>query len=539
MTESEPSSQPSKKALKKAAKEAEKAKKKAERSALLEQQELELRQQEVVDDSAAENYGEGDNFYPQTAIDKWIQLRNIEEHEDRECVFRVAVANTRSQSAKLAFLTLSQGLESIQMVVAETPEYVSRPMIKFAVNIPPESICTVFGVVKRTSEKIQSTTIQDFELQARRIYIVSKAQLPLPLQPADSEGPLPLEDKAPTTEVSQAQPLVSLNTRLNNRVLDLRAKLNHRIFLIKDGVDSLFQEFLRSHGFIRIHTPKIMGAPTEGGSSVFRLDYFHRNAYLAQSPQLAKQMAIQSRFPRVMEIGPVFRAENSNTVRHLTEFTGLDMEMEILEDYHEVVDILEKLMLFIFNGLNERYGKETELIRKVYAVEPFKLPAVSNIPRIEFSEGVKMLREAGETLDDYDDLTTPQEKKLGQLILEKYNSDFYTLDQFPTAVRPFYTMPSKKNKSYSNSFDMFMRGQEILSGAQRIHIHDLLIERIREHEMSPDSDGLRDYVEGFKFGCPPHGGGGIGLERIVQFYLGLPNIRMTSLFPRDPSRVLP
>jgi len=240
-----------------------------------------------------------------------------------------------------------------------------------------------------------------------------------------------------------------------------------------------------------------------------------------------------------MEIGPVFRAENSNTVRHLTEFTGLDMEMEILEDYHEVVDILEKLMLFIFNGLNERYGKETELIRKVYAVEPFKLPAVSNIPRIEFSEGVKMLREAGETLDDYDDLTTPQEKKLGQLILEKYNSDFYTLDQFPTAVRPFYTMPSKKNKSYSNSFDMFMRGQEILSGAQRIHIHDLLIERIREHEMSPDSDGLRDYVEGFKFGCPPHGGGGIGLERIVQFYLGLPNIRMTSLFPRDPSRVLP
>jgi aspartyl/asparaginyl-tRNA synthetase len=272
MAESEPSSQPSKKALKKAAKEAEKAKKKAERSALLEQQKLELRQQEVVDDSAAENYGEGDNFYPQTAIDKWIQLRNIEEHEDRECVFRVAVANTRSQSAKLAFLTLSQGLESIQMVIAETPEYVSRPMIKFAVNIPPESICTVFGVVKRTSEKIQSTTIQDFELQARRIYIVSKAQLPLPLQPADSEGPLPLEDKAPTTEVSQAQPLVSLNTRLNNRVLDLRAKLNHCIFLIKDGVDSLFQEFLRSHGFIRIHTPKIMGAPTEGELSACKPD---------------------------------------------------------------------------------------------------------------------------------------------------------------------------------------------------------------------------------------------------------------------------
>ena len=272
MAPSEPSSQPSKNALKKAAKEAEKAKKKAEKSAVLEQQKLELQQQEAGDDPAAENYGEGEILYPQTAIDKWIPLRNIEEHEDRECVFRVAVANTRSQSAKLAFLTLTQGLESIQMVIAETPGCVSRPMIKFAVNIPPESICTVFGVVKRTSEKIQSTTIQSFELQARRIYIVSKAQLPLPLQPADSEGPLPSEDKDPTTEVSQAQPLVSLNTRLNNRVLDLRAKLNHCIFLIKDGVDYLFQDFLRSHGFIRIHTPKIMGAPTEGELSTCKPD---------------------------------------------------------------------------------------------------------------------------------------------------------------------------------------------------------------------------------------------------------------------------
>ncbi|KAF2272936.1 class II aaRS and biotin synthetase [Westerdykella ornata] len=424
MAESEPSSKPSKNALKNAAKEAEKAKKKAERSALLEQQKLEL-QQQVEDDFAARNYGEGDNLYPQTAVEKWIPLRNIEEHEDRECVFR--------------------------MVVAEAPGYVSTPMIKFAVNIPPELICTVVGVVKRTSEKIQSTTIQDFELHARRISTVSKAQLPLPLQPADSEGPLPSEDKDATYE---------------------------------------------------IYTPKIIGAPTKGGSSVFRLDYFYRSAYLAQSPQLAKQMAIQSWFPRVIEIGLVFRAENSNTVRHLT-------------------------------------GKETKLIRKVYAVEPFKLPAISNIPRIEFSEGVMMLREVGESVGDYDDLTTPQEKKLGQLILEKYGSDFYTLDQFPTAVRPFYTMPSKKNKNYANSYDMFMRGQEILSGAQRIYIHELLVERIREQGMSPDADGLRDYVEGFRYRCPPNGGGGIGLERIVQFYLGLPNIRMTSLFPRDPNRVLP
>jgi aspartyl-tRNA synthetase len=134
-------------------------------------------------------------------------------------------------------------------------------------------------------------------------------------------------------------------------------------------------------------------------------------------------MAIQSRFSRVMEIGPVFRAENSNTARHLTEFTGLDMEMEIVEDYHEVVDMLEKLMLFIFNGLGERYGKETDLVRKTYAVEPFKLPKEGTVPRIEFVEGIKMLREAGETIGDYDDLTTPQEKRLGQLVLQKVFSD--------------------------------------------------------------------------------------------------------------------
>jgi aspartyl/asparaginyl-tRNA synthetase len=134
---------------------------------------------------------------------------------------------------------------------------------------------------------------------------------------------------------------------------------------------------------------------------------------------LYKQMAIQGRFPRVMEIGPVFRAENSNTARHLTEFTGLDMEIEILDDYHEVVDMLERLMLFIFNGLAEKYAKETELVRNVYAVEPFKLPQAGSIPRIDYSEGIKMLREAGETVGDYDDLTTPQEKKLGHLVLEK------------------------------------------------------------------------------------------------------------------------
>ncbi|RFU30673.1 hypothetical protein B7463_g5658, partial [Scytalidium lignicola] len=559
MAESGDSPESSKNALKKAAKAAEKARIKAEKAA----KELQLRQHEQdVQDPAANNYGDSPNTLAHDLSFPWVKLsHDIEKWEDQSCAFRVVVENARIQSAKLAFLTLSQSLESIQMVVAEDPGLISRPMIRFAGSIPPQSVCTVYATIRRTKEIVKSTTIQHFELHAHKIFIISKAQMQLPLQPADSERPLPQEEKVDpddqdnqvprllllevkTTLADQdnqvARPLVSLNTRLNNRVLDLRSRVNHCIYIIKDGVDSLFQEFLRSQGFIRIHTPKIIGAASEGGSNVFSLNYFNRTCYLAQSPQLYKQMAIQGRFPRVMEIGPVFRAENSQTARHLTEFTGLDMEMEILADYHEVVDMLEQLMLFIFNGLATRYAKETELVRNVYTtVESFKLPKVGHVPRIEFSEGIRMLREAGEVLGDDDDLTTPQERKLGQLILEKYNSDFYTLDHFPAAVRPFYTQPSAHDARISNSYDMFVRGQEILSGAQRIHNYDLLVSRIKDLGMDPDADGLRDYVEGFRYGCAPHGGGGLGLERIVQFYLGLPNIRLASLFPRDPGRVMP
>lgn len=261
--------EPSKNALKKAAKEAEKARKKAE-AARLRGEELQLRQrQEAASDFAAANYGE----LPTTKdTDEWIQLAKVGEWEDRVCVFRGVVENARIQSAKLAFLVVSQGIQSIQMVVTENGESVSRQMVKFAADIPPQSLCVIHGTVKRTTEKIKSATIQDFEIQARKIYPVSVAHIPLPLQPADSEGPLPSE----TEKEDTTSPLVSLNTRLNNRVLDLRAKLNHSIFVIKDGVDSLFQEFLRARGFLRIHTPKIIGAPSEGIVPFTCFSLFHR-----------------------------------------------------------------------------------------------------------------------------------------------------------------------------------------------------------------------------------------------------------------------
>jgi aspartyl-tRNA synthetase len=259
MADAEPSGQPTKNALQKQAKEAEKARKKAEKAAQQQQQkELQLRQREA-DDFATDNYGERPDTSTVKSADGWVQFSTIDKFEDKECYFRCVAEQSRIQSAKLGFIHLTQGLDSVQLVVAETPELVSRSMVKFAAAIPPESVCTIVGVVKRTTEKIKSTSVQDFEIQARKIYIVAKAHAPLPLQPADAEGPLPLEDEKDAV----ASPLVSLNTRLNNRVLDLRAKLNHCIFVLKDGVDALFQEYLRGHGFIRIHTPKTMGAASE------------------------------------------------------------------------------------------------------------------------------------------------------------------------------------------------------------------------------------------------------------------------------------
>ncbi|QRC90838.1 aspartate--tRNA (Asp) ligase [Parastagonospora nodorum SN15] len=533
---------PSKNALKKAQKEKEKAEKKAAAKA----RELAERAKKDADDAAdvsAGSYGDlplcGSTDFKPTGTPR-TDLAQASENEDKEITFRCWVENARVQSAKLAFLNLRQGLNTVQAVVAAS-EKLSKQMVKYCGSVSTESTLLVTGLVKRVKEPIKSASIKDFEIHVQKLFIEVKADVPLPLQVEDAERPLPTTEEEQQQEEGDKQPLVSLNTRLNNRTIDLRAKINQSIFVIKSGVCAIFQEFLSKKGFVLVHTPKILGAASEGGANVFELKYFDRPAYLAQSPQFYKQMLIASRFQKVMEIGPVFRAENSNTARHLTEFTGLDLEMEFQENYHEVIRVLEDLMLFIFTELNARYKKETELVRGVYHVDEFKLPESGKVPRIPFKEGIAMLREAGEELNDYDDLSTPQEKLLGKLVLQKYNTDFYTLDQFPLAIRPAYTMPSPADPLLSNSYDMFMRGQEICSGAQRIHDSKLLASQMRKHDppIDPESAGTKDYVDCFRFGCPPHGGGGFGLERIVQFWLGLPNIRMCSLFPRDPQRVIP
>ena len=340
----------------------------------------------------------------------------------------------------------------------------------------------------------------------------------------------------PETENDEGlQIKVNQDTRLDNRVLDLRTPTNQAIFRLEAGVCKLFRDALTNEGFTEIMCPKLISAASEGGANVFGMTYFDKMAFLAQSPQLYKQMAIAGDFEKVFTIGPVFRAENSNTHRHLCEFVGLDMEMAFIHHYHEVIETIGNMFTKIFKGLQSQYKNEISIVSNQFPIEPFKF--LDPPLRLEYREGVAMLREAGIEMEDDEDLSTPNEKFLGRLVRAKYDTDFYILDKYPLAVRPFYTMPDPKNPKYSNSYDMFMRGEEILSGAQRIHDPDLLTERAKHHGVAIDT--IQSYIDSFKFGCPPHAGGGIGLERVTMLFLGLDNIRKTSMFPRDPKRLTP
>jgi len=373
--------------------------------------------------------------------------------------------------------------------------------------------------------KIEGCSQQDVEIHVDQVFVISAAEPRLPL----------LIDDATRRADDDELATVNQDTRLDNRILDLRTVTNQAIYRVEAGLCHLFRNTLTAKGFTEIHTPKIISAASEGGANVFTVSYFKQNAYLAQSPQLYKQMAISADFDKVFTVGAVFRAEDSNTHRHLTEFVGLDMEMAFSYHYHEVLTVLGDMFVQIFKGLENNYADEINTVFKQYPSEPFKFLEPSLI--LTFPEAVQMLRDNGIEMEDDEDLSTPNEKFLGRLVKAKYDTDFYMLDKFPLAIRPFYTMPDPNNPTYSNSYDMFMRGEEILSGAQRIHDPTFLAERAKVHGI--DTSTIQAYIDSFKYGTPPHAGGGIGMERVVMLYLGLDNIRKTSLFPRDPKRLTP
>jgi len=520
-------SQPlSKSALKKLKAKEEKAKKKAEHK----KDEAKGDADDAADDTGVD-VSEG--FYGK------YPLNQSQEKKDRKLIsihtLTASLASTKvwvrgrlhrvRAKGKQCFFVLRHQQFKVQAILSVGTS-TSKQMIKFIGKQSPESIVDVEGFVRRVDEPITGCTQQDVELHVTQFWIVSESEPVLPVQIDDLERP-----ESGETE----QSTVNRDTRLDNRIMDLRTATKQAIFRVEAGVCHHFRKTLYDAGFVEIHSPKIISAASEGGANVFEVTYFKSKAYLAQSPQLYKQMAIAGDFEKVFTVGAVFRAEDSNTHRHLCEFVGLDVEMAFKYHYHEVIDVIGGIFTSIFEGLNANYQNEIETIAKQYPVEPFKW---LNPPlRLEYPEGVQMLKDVGVEMGDEEDLSTPNEKLLGRLVKAKYDTDFYILDKYPLAVRPFYTMPDPHDPKYSNSYDMFMRGEEILSGAQRIHDPALLTERALHHGI--DLTTIQSYIDSFKFGCPPHGGGGIGMERVTMLFLGLDNIRFTSMFPRDPKRLTP
>uniref|UniRef100_A0A7S4BYA0 aspartate--tRNA ligase n=1 Tax=Chrysotila carterae TaxID=13221 RepID=A0A7S4BYA0_CHRCT len=381
--------------------------------------------------------------------------------------------------------------------------------------------------------EVLSCSQNNVEIYIKSVTLISAAKPRLPFE-IDAAGRS--EAVIDASELTgRPFPRVGQDLRLNNRWIDLRAPANNAIMVVQSQTCALFREALASQGFIELHTPKLVAGESEGGAGVFRTDYFGSPACLAQSPQLYKQMAIAADMDRVFEIGPVFRAENSNTRRHLCEFTGLDMEMAFNHHYMEVIRVLHVMFTSLFDGLESRCTLELAAVRTQY---PSAAPRLTAEPCVvHWEEAMDMLRDAGESVSGLDDLSTPHERLLGKLVADKYQTDLYFLDRFPTAVRPFYTMPCPDNADYSNSYDIFLRGEEICSGAQRIHDARMLSDAIKARGLPLEP--LSAYIDSMRYGMPPHGGAGIGLERLVFLYLNLDNVRKASMFPRDPNRCSP
>jgi aspartyl-tRNA synthetase len=409
----------------------------------------------------------------------------------------------------------------------------SQKMIQYLKTLTVESVIDLQGML--VEAEVKSCSVQALEVAIRRIHVVSKADAVLPFLVEDAARSEAMVEASQDTD--RPYPRLGQELRLDNRWMDLRAPANNAILRVQSAVCQLFREALYQRGFVEIHTPKLIAGESESGAGVFTTDYFGVTACLAQSPQLYKQMAIASDLERVFEIGPVFRAEKSHTRRHLCEFTGLDLEMSIKDHYMETLEVIHGMFKHIFTRLETRWSKELAVIREQYESSPVSFtedPCVLHWP-----EAMEMLRKQGfDVGDGMDDLTGAMELALGRAVKDKHGTDFFMLDKYPASIRPFYTMPDPEDGRFSNSYDIFLRGQEICSGAQRCHDPDLLVQILQEKGVEP-GEGLKSYIESFRHGVCPHAGAGIGLERVVFLYLGLDNVRKASMFPRDPNRCTP
>ena len=426
---------------------------------------------------------------------KYHKLSDLTEALKDETVVIRARAHRMTGKGQAAFIVLRDRYNTAQACIF-VEEGISKGMVEFCRRISRESLVEIKGLVHIPDAPIKKWT-QQVELLIKEIWVVNKSAPRLPLniddasnvvlnQEDEDDDKIEEEKKSAKDERGKKKTIiVSQNTRLDNRILDLRVPTNVAIMKIGAGICRYFREYLDSKDFIEIHSPKILGGTSEGGAEVFRLSYFGRPACLAQSPQLFKQMGVVADLQRVYEIGPVFRAENSNTPRHLCEFTGMDLEMAFNDHYFEVLDVICDLFQYIFENLYKNYSEEIEVVKAQYPFENFifKTP----VPRIEFVEAWEMLKAEGFIQNPSKDLETENEKALGEIVKKKYETDFFLVYNYPRDARPFYTMLNPLDENYTNSYDFFMRGQEILSGAQRVHESDMLRDRAIEKGIEPDT----------------------------------------------------
>lgn len=338
------------------------------------------------------------------------------------------------------------------------------------------------------------------------------------------------QDEMMPLAISKWKLNTSLEAKLNYRSISLRNIRERAKFRIQEGLTRAFRDFLYSQGFTEIHTPKIGAKGAEGGANIFKLEYFHRPAVLAQSPQFYKQMMVGV-FDRVFETAPVFRAEKHNTKRHLNEYTSLDFEMGYIDGFEDIMAMETGYLQYAMQLLKKDYAHELKILG-------ITLPEVEKIPAVEFSDiKEKVSEKYGHKMRNPFDLESEEEQLISQYAKEEWGSDFVFVTHYPSKKRPFYAKDDPKDPRYTLSFDLLFRGMEITTGGQRIHDYKMLVEKIKARGMS--QEGMEQYLDTFKHGMPPHGGIGIGLERLTMKLIGEDNVRETTLFPRDLSRLEP
>ncbi len=430
----------------------------------------------------------------------------VEQEEGSRCKLGGWVQEIKNLGG-IAFLKIRDRTGVFQVVLSK--DEMGEKSFEDAVDITRESVVVVEGKKKNTDQ-----TELGFEITPLSIKIESEAEAPLPLGVVDKVD-------------------AEMGTRFDNRFLDLRKKEKRLVFEIRDLLLDGLRDFFSKEGFIEINTPKIVAAGAEGGATLFEVDYYDEKAYLAQSPQLYKQMMMSAGFERVYEISPAYRAEDFGTIRHTSEFISLDFEMSFIESSVDIMDMTSYMITHALNYVKEHGQEKLDALGTDFEVpeHPFK--------KVPYRECINILEELGKEWEEEPEIGTEEEKMLGEYIKEEYDTEFFFITEFPTRVKEgtFYAMRKDHDPSLTTYFDLEYKGQELVSGGQREHRYQVLIDQMKE--INVDLDKFDSYLQTFKYGMPPHGGIGLGVDRLVQKMLDLENIRESILFPRDPERLEP